>query len=90
MRSHVGWIELLLGGEPTGAEKTMREPETYRIELPARRYAIFESLLRGQYAIVVRGADIEYAPKWGGFVAWLGGEKEATVSSVQHWRCDMT
>lgn len=40
-----------------------------------RRYAIFTSLLYGDYTIVVRGADIETAPKWGGFVSWLGGLK---------------
>ena len=39
-----------------------------------KRYAIFNSLLRGDYAIVVRGSfDIAHAPKWGGFVGWLGG-----------------
>lgn len=47
------------------------------IELPARRYAIFTDLLRGQYAIVVRGDDIPRAPLWGGFVGWLGGIKPA-------------
>jgi len=40
-----------------------------------RRYAIFTSLLYGDYSIVVRGADIETAPRWGGFVCWLGGVK---------------
>jgi hypothetical protein len=49
--------------------------------LPRRRYAIFSDGLYGQYAIVVRGDDIERAPRWGGFVAWLGGEKEATCRS---------
>jgi hypothetical protein len=43
-------------------------------KLVRRRYAIFDDLIYGKYAIVVREADIERAPNWGGFVAWLGGE----------------
>ena len=38
-----------------------------------RRYAIFNDMIRGDYAIVVVGDDIETAPMWGGFVSWLGG-----------------
>jgi hypothetical protein len=49
------------------------------ISLPVRRYAIFTDTIRGDYAIVVRGDDIERAPKWGGFVCWLGGVKLATT-----------
>ena len=50
------------------------------IELPIRRYAIFQDIIRGEYAVVVRGEkDIETAPIWGGFVCWLGGIKEATA-----------
>jgi len=41
--------------------------------LPRRRYAIFKGLFCGDYAIVVRGKDLETAPRWGGFVCWLGG-----------------
>lgn len=48
-----------------------------KVELPVRRYAIFTDILRGEYAIVVRGGDIERAPKWGGFVSWLGSVKPA-------------
>lgn len=51
--------------------------KTYRIELPIRRYAIFSDLLRGDYAVVIRGDDIASAPKWRGFVKWLGGVKPA-------------
>ena len=47
------------------------------ISLPIRRYAIFSSLLHGNYTIVVRGADIATAERWGGFVAWLGSVKPA-------------
>ena len=54
----------------------------YRIELPIRRYAIFTDVLRGQYAVVIRGErDLKTAPKWGGFVSWLGGVKEPVVRS---------
>ena len=49
------------------------------LTIPVRRYAIFTDIIRGNYAIVVRGDDIERAPKWGGFVSWLGGVKEATT-----------
>jgi len=50
------------------------------IKLPVRRYAIFNDVNRGNYAVVVRGEkDIETAPKWGGFISWLGGVKEATT-----------
>lgn len=33
------------------------------ISLPVRRYAIFTDIMRGDYAIVVYGDDIERAPK---------------------------
>ena len=46
-------------------------------ELPERRYAIFTDILRGEYAIVLTGRDIETAEKWGGFVRWLGGVRPA-------------
>ena len=50
------------------------------ISLPVRRYAIFSDVIRGEYAIVVKGEDdIRTAPKWGGFVSWMGGVKEATT-----------
>ena len=47
--------------------------------LPERRYAIFSDILRGNYAIVVKGKDIKKAERWGGFVSWLGGVKEETT-----------
>lgn len=40
-----------------------------------KRYAIFNSLLYGNYTIVVRNNDLKTAEKWGGFVSWLGGLK---------------
>ena len=53
------------------------------IVLPVRRYAIFSDV-RGDYMIVVRGEkDIETAPRWGGFVRWVGGVKEATTRGVK-------
>ncbi len=50
------------------------------IELPIRRYAIFEDIFYQKHAIVIKGEqDIKTAPMWGGFVCWLGGVKEATT-----------
>jgi hypothetical protein len=45
--------------------------------LQARRYAIFTDILRGPYAVVIKGDDIPRAEKWGGFLAWLGGIRPA-------------
>jgi hypothetical protein len=48
------------------------------LTLPERRYAIFVSATTfKEYAIVVSGKDMETAPKWGGFVRWLGGIRPA-------------
>ena len=51
--------------------------------LPTRRYAIFSDILRGDYAIVVQGDDIDRAEKWGGFVSWLGGVRPAETRLVR-------
>lgn len=51
-------------------------------KLPRRRYAMFTDVLRGDYVIVVREDDIERAPKWGGFVAWMGGVRPAETRAV--------
>ena len=51
--------------------------------LPIRRYAIFNDILRGDYAIVVKGSDIERAEKWGGFVSWIGGVKPAEIRDLR-------
>lgn len=66
---------------PQQSDEIMSDPLIYKIELPIRRYAIFEDLLYGKYTVVVRGADIATAPMWGGFVGWLGGVKEAVSIS---------
>ena len=39
-----------------------------------KRYAIFQDLGH-QYMLLVKGRDIETAPKWGGFVRWIGGDR---------------
>ncbi|NCC62615.1 MAG: hypothetical protein EOM12_17140 [Verrucomicrobiae bacterium] len=52
--------------------------------LPVRRYAIFNSILYGDYAIVIKGDDIDRAEKWGGFVSWLGGTKEAIKRKINY------
>jgi hypothetical protein len=51
-----------------------------------RRYAVFASIF-GEYTIVVKGEyDIKFAPKWGGFVKWIGpvrigyGSKYKTIN----------
>ena len=51
--------------------------------LPTRRYAIFHDILRGDYAIVVRGDDISRAEKWGGFVSWLGPVRPEETRAVR-------
>jgi hypothetical protein len=51
--------------------------------LPLRRYAIFRDILRGDYAIVVKGEDIGRAEKWGGFVSWLGGARPPTIRAIR-------
>lgn len=50
--------------------------------LPRRRYAIFTSILHGNYSIVVKGNDIETAEKWGGFVQWLGPARLAETRKI--------
>ncbi len=50
--------------------------------LPLRRYAIFTDVIRGNYAIVIKGDDINTADKWGGFVSWLGGVRQEELRAV--------
>jgi len=50
--------------------------------LPVRRYAIFCNIFCEHYAVVIKGADINTAHKWGGFVSWLGGVKPAESREV--------
>ena len=50
--------------------------------LPVRRYAIFNDVLRGDYAIVIRGNDIKTAEKWGGFVRWLGPVRPSEQNAI--------
>ena len=51
--------------------------------LQERRYAIFGDLIHGNYMIVVKGNDILTAPKWGGFVKWVGGIRTAEIRTVK-------
>lgn len=44
--------------------------------IPERRYAMFTDLIGGNYLLAVKGKDILTAPKWGGFVKWIGGIKK--------------
>lgn len=50
--------------------------------LPRRRYAIFNTILHGDYMIVVKEDDIERAEKWGGFVRWIGGIRKSEKRRV--------
>ena len=50
--------------------------------IPKRRYAIFTDILRGEYMIVIKGLDLDYAEKWGGFVSWVGGIRPAETRVV--------
>lgn len=50
--------------------------------LPERRYAMFTDAIRGNYIIVVRGNDMLTAPKWGGFVKWVGGVRPSEVRKI--------
>lgn len=51
-------------------------------ELQKRRYAIFTSVLHGDYMIIIKGRDLDHAEKWGGFVSWVGGVKKAETRNV--------
>ena len=48
-----------------------------------RRYAMFIDSLYGEYVIVVKGDDIERAPKWGGFIKWIGNTRTGYGSSYK-------
>ncbi len=46
-------------------------------KLPERRYAMFTTILHGDYMVLVTGDDINTAENWGGFVHWVGGLRPA-------------
>lgn len=51
-------------------------------KLPCRRYAIFNSLIHGNYMIIIKDWDIKSAPKWGGFVSWIGKKHFAEIKKL--------
>ena len=53
------------------------------LEIPTRRYSIFTDIIRGEYMIVVKGADIDHAEKWGGFVSWIGEIKPSKTITIR-------
>lgn len=63
-----------------GGKRTMKI--SWNGKLPVRRYAIFTDIIRGDYMIVVKGDDIARAEKWGGFVTWVGGTKDAESRKI--------
>ena len=55
--------------------------------LPRRRYAMFLDLVRRtEYMVVVTGNDMTTAPLWGGFLYWVGGEREEVIRKTDHGR----
>lgn len=52
---------------------------SYSIRLPVRRYALFNDVFRGLHMLVVTGADLNTAPRWGNFVRWVGGVRPAEL-----------
>lgn len=52
--------------------------------LPERRYAMFTDIIRGNYIIVVKGNDMITAPKWVGFVKWIGGVRPSELRKVNN------
>lgn len=63
-----------------GGGRTMKI--SWNGKLPVRRYAIFTDIIRGHYMIVINGDDIARAEKWGGFVTWVGGTKDAESRKI--------
>jgi hypothetical protein len=51
--------------------------------IPKRRYAIFNTILHGDYMIVVKEDDIERAERWGGFIQWVGGVRQAEKRTIK-------
>jgi hypothetical protein len=52
------------------------------ITIPERRYAMFTDIIGGDYLMVLKGRDILTAPKWGGFVRWVGGIRKAETRKI--------
>jgi len=50
--------------------------------IPKRRYAMFTDITHGEYMAVIRGNDILTAPKWGGFVKWIGGIRPSETRQI--------
>jgi hypothetical protein len=50
--------------------------------IPERRYAMFNSLIHGDYMLVIHKQDFNRASKWGGFVQWVGGVRPAETRKV--------
>ena len=51
-------------------------------QIPERRYALFTGTLSGDYMVLVKGDDLNTAPRWGGFVQWVGGMRPAEKRRV--------
>lgn len=57
--------------------------KTFDFTIPERRYAMFTDIIGGDYLMVMKGRDILTAPKWGGFVRWVGGIKKEEKRSMK-------
>lgn len=51
--------------------------------IPERRYALFEDLIYGRYALVLTGNDMVTAPKWGNFIKWIGPVKPEEIRKIK-------
>lgn len=52
-------------------------------EIPVRRYAIFNSIIYGDYMVVIAGNDINHAEKCGSFVKWVGGIRSSETRKIK-------
>ena len=53
------------------------------IQIPERRYAMFDDLTHGRYILVVKGYDMITAPRWGNFIQWVGGVRPAETRKIK-------
>lgn len=52
----------------------MDEQKNHSVK-PRKRYALFQDLGHKYMLLVMGEKNIETAPKWGGFIQWVGGDR---------------